>query len=76
MAMPDIMTCQGILSAVRDSEDNFRVGQCLFSIDQYTGVVVDEKCRIGRPCTVQARIKKDDRGTWITHVYTAAGGRR
>jgi hypothetical protein len=71
------MMCQGILNAIGNSEDRFRVGQCVFAIDQYTGVVIDEKCRIGRPCTVRARIKKDARGMWIEHAYeAAAGGRR
>jgi hypothetical protein len=69
------MTCQGVLRQAPNSEDRFRVGTCTFAIDQYTGVVIDEKCRIGRPCTVRATVKRDNRGLWIIHADSAQPGR-
>jgi len=67
-------TCQGVLSEVPNTGgDNFRVGACTFTIDQYEGVIITDKCRVGRPCTVLARVRKDTRGTWITHAYEARG---
>ena len=70
------MTCRGILKEVENTGgDNVKVGPCQFTIDQYTGVLITDKCRSGQPCTVRARVVKDRRGLWITHAYSVRPGR-
>jgi hypothetical protein len=70
------MTCRGILNEVENTGgDNVKVGPCQFTIDQYTGVDITDKCRSGQPCTVRARVVRDRRGLWIEHAYSARPGR-
>ena len=70
------MTCRGILNEVENTGgDNVKVGPCQFTIDQYTGVDITDKCRSGQPCTVRARVVRDRRGLWIKHAYSARPGR-
>ncbi len=70
------MTCRGKLIAQEGSGgDNIKIGSCIFTIDQYSGVVITNECRIGKRCTVRARVVKDKRGVWIDHVYSARSGR-
>jgi hypothetical protein len=70
------MTCRGrLIEEENTGGDNVKIGPCKFTIDQYTGVIVHNKCRNGQPCTVQARVVKDERGLWISRVYSARPGR-
>src|SRR5262249_16001363 len=55
-------TCRGILREVENTGgDNVKIGPCQFTIDQYAGVDITNKCRFGQPCTVHARVVRDGR---------------
>ncbi len=65
------MTCRGKLIEQKGSGgNNVKIGSCVFTIGQYTGVVITDGCRIGQRCTVRARVVMDDRGVWIDHAYS------
>jgi hypothetical protein len=73
---PGNMTCRGKLVVQEGSgSQNIKIGICIFTIDQYTGLVITDKCKIDERCTVQARVVKDHRGVWIDHVYSARAGK-
>jgi UDP-3-O-[3-hydroxymyristoyl] glucosamine N-acyltransferase len=68
------MTCRGKLIEQKGSGgNNIKIGSCVFTIGQYTGVVITDGCRIGQRCTVRARVVMDDRGVWIDHAYSVRG---
>jgi hypothetical protein len=70
------MTCRGMLKEVENTGgDNIKIGPCEFTIDQYTGAAITDRCRLGQVCTVQARVAENQRRLWITHVYSARPGR-
>ncbi len=65
------MTCRGKLIEQKGSGgNNIKIGSCVFTIGQYTGVVITDGCRIGQRCTVRARVVPDDRRVWIDHAYS------
>ncbi len=64
------MACRGILKNVENT-DNVKIGPCVFTKGQYSGVTITDKCRFGQLCRVQARVVRDNRGLWVDHAYRA-----
>lgn len=64
------MTCRGVLTATRGSEDAYKLGHCRIYVDAHAGVVeaIGRACKVGDRCTVRARMQ----GGAIASVYSAA----